>query len=142
MATSSIRETTRSRGQEKSCREDCFDWHSSTPSTCRSYYTRLSEISFGCTVPSITSTFSIKFKRFIRANSSSARRRPALQAVQRNATVFLGYVRVRPVQTSASTPFLSMRFKSLRDGPLGFFSPISHFCTVETLVLRNAAKTA
>jgi hypothetical protein len=47
-----------------------------------------------------------------------------------------------PDQTSASRPFLSMRFKSLSDGPLGFFSPISHFWTVETLVFRNAANTA
>lgn len=32
--------------------------------------------------------------------------------------------------------------KSFNDGPLGFFSPISHFCTVDELVLSTAANTA
>ena len=31
------------------------------------------------------------------------------------------------VQTSAATPFWSITFNSFSDGPLGFFSPISHF---------------
>lgn len=29
-----------------------------------------------------------------------------------------------------------MRFNSLSEGPLGFLSPASHFCTVETLLPR------
>jgi hypothetical protein len=31
---------------------------------------------------------------------------------------------------------------AVAEGPPGFFLPISHFCTVETLVLSTAAKTA
>lgn len=39
-------------------------------------------------------------------------------------------------QTSTSSPLRSMTDKSRRAAPLGFFSPVSHFCTVETLALR------
>ncbi len=34
------------------------------------------------------------------------------------------------------------RAANSREGPLGFFWPRSHFCTVEGLVLRYAANTA
>src|SRR5215475_8660130 len=44
--------------------------------------------------------------------------------------------------TTASKPFCSIRFRSFKAIPVGRFFPISHFCTVETLVLRQAAKTA
>jgi hypothetical protein len=37
---------------------------------------------------------------------------------------------------STSRPFRSTRFNSFNEGPLGFFSPRSHFCTVEGLVFR------
>lgn len=37
---------------------------------------------------------------------------------------------------STSNPFRSTRFNSFNEGPLGFFSPRSHFCTVEGLVFR------
>jgi hypothetical protein len=47
-----------------------------------------------------------------------------------------------PPYSTASRPFRSMRSSSLSDAPLGFFSPISHFCTVDALILRIAAKTA
>lgn len=39
-------------------------------------------------------------------------------------------------------PLRWMTFRSFNDGPLGRFSPISHFCTVETLLLSMAADTA
>jgi hypothetical protein len=42
----------------------------------------------------------------------------------------------------AASPFLSTRLKSFREGPLGRFSPISHFCTVERLVFSTDANTA
>jgi hypothetical protein len=35
-----------------------------------------------------------------------------------------------------------MRLSSFSEGPLGIFSPISHFWTVETLVFNTAANTA
>ncbi len=43
---------------------------------------------------------------------------------------------------ATANPFFSIRLRSFRDGPPGFFSPISHFCTVDTLVLSTAANTA
>jgi hypothetical protein len=45
-------------------------------------------------------------------------------------------------QITASSPLRSMRFKSLSDGPLGFFSPTSHLRTVDRLVLSTEARTA
>lgn len=45
-------------------------------------------------------------------------------------------------QEIASIPFRWMTFRSFNEGPLGRFSPISHFWTVETLVLSIAANTA
>ena len=51
-------------------------------------------------------------------------------------------IRVLHGYNTDSKPLRSIRLSSLSDGPLGFFSPISHFCTVDTLVLRIAAKTA
>ena len=50
--------------------------------------------------------------------------------------------RAGQTQASALTPLRSMTFSNFSDGPLGRFSPISHFCTVDTLVLRTAANTA
>jgi hypothetical protein len=47
-----------------------------------------------------------------------------------------------PAQANASTPLRSITFSSFSEGPLGRFSPISHFCTVDTLVLSTAANTA
>jgi hypothetical protein len=41
-------------------------------------------------------------------------------------------------QAIASIPFRSIRLSSFSDGPLSRFSPISHFCTVDTLVLSSA----
>src|SRR5690348_2601576 len=38
-------------------------------------------------------------------------------------------------------PLRSIRLSSFSDGPPGFFSPISHFCTVDVLVFRSAANT-
>ncbi len=35
-----------------------------------------------------------------------------------------------------------MRFSSLSEGPLGSLSPVSHFCTVDTLAFSTAANTA
>lgn len=43
---------------------------------------------------------------------------------------------------TASSPLRWISVSSFNEGPLGFFSPISHFCTVERLALRTAAKTA
>lgn len=43
---------------------------------------------------------------------------------------------------STSSPFRSTRFRSFNEVPLGDFWPRSHFCTVEILVFRYAAKTA
>lgn len=40
-----------------------------------------------------------------------------------------------------SNPLRSIRFSSFSEGPPGFFSPISHFCTAEMLVMSAAAKT-
>lgn len=42
---------------------------------------------------------------------------------------------------SAFNPLRSMILSSFSAGPLGFLSPISHLCTVDTLVLRQAANT-
>lgn len=42
---------------------------------------------------------------------------------------------------TASSPFLSIKLRSLREGPLGRLSPASHFLTVETLVFNTAAST-
>src|SRR5690606_24737638 len=47
----------------------------------------------------------------------------------------------RPLHSTASSPLRSIRSSSFDEGPLGFLSPISHFRTVETLVLRTAART-
>src|SRR5262249_49618466 len=44
--------------------------------------------------------------------------------------------------TTASKPFCSIRLRSFKAIPVGRFFPISHFCTVDRLVLRHAAKTA
>ncbi len=43
---------------------------------------------------------------------------------------------------TASMPLRSIRLSSFRDGPLGFLSPISRFCTVDKLVLSTIANTA
>ena len=48
---------------------------------------------------------------------------------------------VLALQINASSPFLSSRLSSLRDGPLGCLAPISHCRTVEGLVLRREANT-
>src|SRR3984885_9617254 len=45
-------------------------------------------------------------------------------------------------QATISSPFFCTRCSSLSAVPVGRFWPISHFCTVETLVFRRAAKTA
>lgn len=45
-------------------------------------------------------------------------------------------------QASASRPLSATRFSNFKEGPLGFFCPCSHFCTVDGLVLRYAANTA
>src|SRR5450759_2008162 len=50
--------------------------------------------------------------------------------------------RAGQTQARALMPLRSMTFSNFSDGPLGRFSPISHFCTVDTLVLRTAANTA
>ena len=39
-------------------------------------------------------------------------------------------------QASAAKPLRSTMLSSFLDGPLGFFLPCSHFCTVDGLVLR------
>ena len=39
-------------------------------------------------------------------------------------------------QAGASSPVHIHRFNNFREGPLGFFWPCSHFCTVEGLVFR------
>src|SRR5215813_1327867 len=44
--------------------------------------------------------------------------------------------------TTASKPFCSIKFRRFKAIPVGRFFPISHFCTVDRLVLRQAAKTA
>ena len=49
---------------------------------------------------------------------------------------------LRLFQITASSPLRSIRLRSFSDGPLGFLSPISHFCTVDTLVFSTAASTA
>jgi Mitochondrial biogenesis AIM24 len=46
------------------------------------------------------------------------------------------------LQINTSNPFLSNRFSSLSDGPLGCLSPISHCRTVDRLVLSTDARTA
>lgn len=43
---------------------------------------------------------------------------------------------VYEAQPSASKPLRSTMSISLLEGPLGFFLPCSHFCTVDRLVLR------
>ena len=43
---------------------------------------------------------------------------------------------------TAARPFLSRRLNSFREGPLGRFSPIYHFCTVERLMFNTEANTA
>jgi hypothetical protein len=40
----------------------------------------------------------------------------------------------------AASPFFCTRCSSLSAAPVGRFWPISHFCTVETLVFKTAAK--
>jgi hypothetical protein len=45
-------------------------------------------------------------------------------------------------QISASRPFRSSKLRSLSEGPLGCFSPISHCRTVDKLVLSTEARTA
>src|ERR1700677_156199 len=45
-------------------------------------------------------------------------------------------------QATISSPFFCTRCSSLSAVPVGRFWPISHFCTVETLVFKRAAKTA
>src|SRR5947209_18657321 len=45
-------------------------------------------------------------------------------------------------QITASSPLRSSKLRSLSEGPLGCFSPISHCRTVDTLVLRIDARTA
>jgi hypothetical protein len=55
--------------------------------------------------------------------------------------------KARPQRThsqhiTASKPIFCTRCSSLRAVPVGRFWPISHFCTVETLVFKTAAKTA
>jgi len=48
----------------------------------------------------------------------------------------------RGSHSTASRPLRLIRLRSFRDGPLGFLSPTSHFCTVDKLVLSTAASTA
>src|SRR5690606_3786932 len=43
--------------------------------------------------------------------------------------------------SSTSSPFRSIRSSSLSDGPLGRLAPISHWRTVEALVLSTLANT-
>ena len=45
-------------------------------------------------------------------------------------------------QINASSPLRSSRFSNFSDGPLGRFSPISHWRTVDRLVLSIDASTA
>jgi hypothetical protein len=40
------------------------------------------------------------------------------------------------IYANTSKPFWSTKFRSLSDGPLGFFWPRSHFCTVDGLVFK------
>ena len=47
----------------------------------------------------------------------------------------------RGIHSSASSPFLSNRFSSLSDGPLGCLAPLSHCRTVDGLVFNTEART-
>jgi len=40
------------------------------------------------------------------------------------------------IQASTSSPFSATKFSNFNDGPLGFFAPCSHFCTVDLLVFK------
>lgn len=46
------------------------------------------------------------------------------------------FPRGQPVQTNTSRPLRSITESKRAAAPLGFFSPFSHFCTVEMLALR------
>ena len=51
-------------------------------------------------------------------------------------------VKIAIHQSTASSPLRSSKLSSFSDGPLGCFSPPSHFRTVDRLVFNTAASTA
>ena len=74
--------------------------------------------------------------------------KPVTLAIHLNKRKMRDVVRRGPVRAASwdnyaktSTPLRSITLSNFSDGPLGRFSPISHFWTVDTLVFSTAANT-